>query len=283
MTVIAAIIPARFAATRLPGKPLLEIAGKPMIQHVCERVARAARLDRVLVATDDSRIVAAVQAFGGEVVLTSPHHQSGTDRVAEAARTLQADLVVNVQGDEPLLDPAAIDLATASLLADPTLPMGTIAHPIEHPADLLDPNVVKVVRDRRGCALYFSRWPIPYQRDPFGAPLPGAVPAPESWAAWPARPLRHVGLYVYRADFLQTFARLVPTPLELSERLEQLRALEHGHPIRVVETGPMGPGVDTPADLARIRELLTSMDGESRCPASPVGHGRDGRPGRQAP
>ncbi|MBF0161975.1 MAG: 3-deoxy-manno-octulosonate cytidylyltransferase [Magnetococcales bacterium] len=236
------IIPARFAASRLPGKPLLDLGGKPMIRHVYER-AMQADVAEVWVATDDARIFAAVQAFGGRVLMTSPAHISGTDRVAEAARTLTADIVVNVQGDEPLLDPALIDQVVAPLRADPRLQMATAAHPCQDPREAGDHNCVKVVCDRQGFALYFSRLPIPYDREPTAHTPPL---------------LRHIGLYAYRADFLQTFARLPPTELEQRERLEQLRALEHGHAIRVVLAHSAAIGVDTPADAERVRRLLES-------------------------
>ena len=217
---IIAIIPARYHASRLPGKPLADIAGKPMIQHVYERASRA-RVDDVVVATDDARIVEVVRGFGGQVVMTSSDHPSGTDRVAEVARALNAEIVVNVQGDEPLLDPELINLAAAPLWADPNIVMSTLAHPLTDPADAVDPNVVKVVCNRAGFALYFSRAAIPHDRD---GDNPGS----------PQGLLRHVGLYLYRADFLQRFSQLQPTRLERYERLEQLRALEHGYPIRVV-------------------------------------------------
>jgi 3-deoxy-manno-octulosonate cytidylyltransferase (CMP-KDO synthetase) len=240
---IVAIIPARYASTRLPGKPLSDILGRPMIQHVYER-ARRARVERVIVATDDERIVRAVVAFGGEVRLTSPEHRSGTDRIAEVAADLAADLVVNVQGDEPLLDPALIDAATAPLLDDPTLEMATLATPLSDVPEFLNPNVVKVVRDARGDALYFSRAPIPCGRE-------GGAAAVARGLAW-----RHVGLYVYRRETLLRLARLPPAPLEELESLEQLRALAQGIRIRVVcVAAAPAPAVDTPEDLARVREL----------------------------
>ncbi|MBF0177999.1 MAG: 3-deoxy-manno-octulosonate cytidylyltransferase [Magnetococcales bacterium] len=240
---ITAIIPARYASTRLPGKPLAVMAGKPMIQHVYERTALA-RVDRVLVATDDERIRAAVLAFGGDVVMTSPSHPSGTDRIAEAARGMQVDVIVNVQGDEPLLHPHMLDQLLEPMRQDPTIPMGTLAHPLADATDLLSPDVVKVVCNRQGFALYFSRAPIPLAREPHD----GTIGA-----------LRHIGLYAYRADFLQQFARLQPTPLEKMEKLEQLRALEHGHAIRVAVTDHAATGVDTPADLDKVRKLLESV------------------------
>ncbi|MEO5339770.1 MAG: 3-deoxy-manno-octulosonate cytidylyltransferase [Magnetococcus sp. MYC-9] len=241
------IIPARFASSRLPGKPLLDLGGKPMIRHVYER-AMQADVAAVWVATDDLRIYDAVLAFGGRAMMTSADHLSGTDRVAEAARALDAAIVVNVQGDEPLLEPHLIDRVAAPLRQDPALEMATVAHPLRDERESRDPNVVKVVCDRRGLALYFSRSPIPFDRE---AP---ATVADGQGLAMPL--LRHVGLYAYRADFLQTFARLPPTELEQRERLEQLRALEHGHAIRVVVADGAAIGVDTPADAQRVRQLL---------------------------
>jgi 3-deoxy-manno-octulosonate cytidylyltransferase (CMP-KDO synthetase) len=251
-----AIIPARFASTRLPGKPLAEIHGKTLIQRVWER-ARAAKLpQRVLVATDDERIAAAVRAFGGEAVLTSPRHATGTDRLAEAAQAIDADVVVNVQGDEPMLDPAGIDAVARALLADPRLAMATLSLPLADPEEMLSPSVVKVVTSAAGDALYFSRGPIPYVR--------GAAGAREGAAAALALGLarKHVGLYAYRRDALLRFAALPPVPLEQAEGLEQLRALHHGMRIRVVEMdGPGGLAVDTPDDLERVRALLAPERG----------------------
>lgn len=250
---IAVVIPARFAASRLPGKPLLDLGGKPMIQHVYER-ASLAQVDRVVVATDDERIFEVVKAFGGQVVMTSNKHVSGTDRVAEAALTLDVDIVVNVQGDEPLLDPTLIDLASAPLWESPQLVMSTVAHPIHTFEDLDNPNVVKVVCDKQGFALYFSRSPIPFDRDRFDAQSGHNLMDNQP----PKGVLRHVGLYVYRADFLQTFAKLPPTELEMRERLEQLRVLEQGYKIRVVLSSRAAIGVDTPADLQRVRQWMNA-------------------------
>jgi 3-deoxy-manno-octulosonate cytidylyltransferase (CMP-KDO synthetase) len=232
------IIPARYGSTRFRGKPLADLWGKPIIQHVWERAGRARLVDRVIVATDDERIAHAARAFGAEVAMTRPDHPSGTDRVAEVARTLTSEVIVNVQGDEPLIDPAHIDAAAEPLLADPTIPMGTLCCPIDEIADLANPNVVKVVLDRQGFALYFSRLPIPFVRDEHAK----------------ATRYRHLGLYVYRRQFLLALAGLAPTPLEQAERLEQLRVLEHGHRLRVAIVDRASPGVDTPADLERLRE-----------------------------
>ncbi|MBF0414873.1 MAG: 3-deoxy-manno-octulosonate cytidylyltransferase [Magnetococcales bacterium] len=237
---IVAIIPVRFASQRLPGKPLLPIAGKPMIQHVYER-ALLARLDDVVVATDDPRIYDTVQNFGGRVVMTDQNHPSGTDRVAEAAAGLTADVVVNIQGDEPLLDANAVNAAIAPFLDDSTLVMSTLAHEITHDEDIRDPNAVKVVCDTRGFALYFSRSPIPYFRH-----------KNQGFA----KVYRHIGLYAFRKDFLTTFAALPPTDLEKCEGLEQLRALEHGYRIRVIPTDHAAIGVDTMEDYKKVCHLL---------------------------
>ena len=248
---IVAIIPARYASTRLPGKPLSDIHGKTLIERVYERVRGARTLDRILVATDDERIAAAVRGFGGEVRLTSPHHPTGTDRLAEAARLVEAEIVVNVQGDEPMLDPAGIDAAVGALVDDPGLPMATLSLPLRDADEMLSPSVVKVVADGAGNALYFSRNPIPFVRH---APGPRAA-AELAVARGLAR--KHVGLYAYRRAALARFASLPPSPLEEAEGLEQLRALHHGIRIRVVRMdGEGGVAVDTPQDLERVRALL---------------------------
>lgn len=253
VTKVVAIIPARFGATRLPGKPLADIQGRPLIQHVYERARRARGLVRVLVATDDSRIAEAVRRFGGEAVLTSPDHASGTDRLAEAAAGTDADVLVNVQGDEPLLDPLAIEAALEPLLREPELPVSTLCVPLRSAEEMLEPSVVKVVCDARGDALYFSRSPIPFVRQGAGHDLRAA--AAEAVARGLAR--RHLGLYAYRRQALMAFAALPPSPLELAEGLEQLRALQNGMRIRVVAfAGEAGVAVDTPQDLERVRALL---------------------------
>jgi 3-deoxy-manno-octulosonate cytidylyltransferase (CMP-KDO synthetase) len=240
------VIPARFAATRFPGKPLAPIAGKPLVQRVWEGARSAKRLARVLVATDDERIAAVCRAFGAEAVLTGAHHPTGTDRIAEAAAGVDADVVVNIQGDEPLIEGHVIDAAVAALDEDPGAAMSTVAHPAE-PEGLDDPNRVKLVLDRRGRALYFSRSRIPYEREP-GAGV---------------RWLQHVGLYAYRRPFLLEFVRLAQTPLERTEELEQLRALEHGHAIRVaVIDGWRSVPVDVPADVPLVERALR---GAGRC------------------
>jgi 3-deoxy-manno-octulosonate cytidylyltransferase (CMP-KDO synthetase) len=250
---IVAIIPARFGSTRLPGKPLSDIHGKPMIQRVHERALLAQRVDRVLVATDDRRIAEAVRAFGGEAVMTSADHSSGTDRLAEVVRGLEGtEIVVNVQGDEPLLDPEAIDAAVAALQHDPSLPLSTLSLELRSAEEMLSPTVVKVVTDAEGDALYFSRSPIPFVRVGTGDATSSAA---EAVARGLAR--KHVGLYVYRREALLRLASLPPAPLELAEGLEQLRALHHGMRLRVVPREGEGTvAVDTPEDLARVREIL---------------------------
>jgi 3-deoxy-manno-octulosonate cytidylyltransferase (CMP-KDO synthetase) len=245
------VIPARYASTRLPGKPLADIAGQPMIVRVAA-AARRARTDGVWVATDDERIAAAVRQHGFDAVMTSANHASGTDRIAEVADQLEwgdEDIVVNVQGDEPLLDPSLIEAVAAALHGDPDSAMSTAAHPLATTADLFNPNVVKVVCDVRGRALYFSRAPIPWDRDRFAETrdeLPADLPA-----------LRHIGLYAYRVSFLRRFGQLPASPLERCESLEQLRALWHGYSIQVVCVDHVPAlGVDTPEDLARVRRLF---------------------------
>jgi 3-deoxy-manno-octulosonate cytidylyltransferase (CMP-KDO synthetase) len=239
---IVAVIPARFGSTRFPGKPLADLDGHSMIEHVYRRAAASPIVSRVIVATDDLRVATTVTGFGGRVRLTRADHQTGTDRLAEVAATLDCDIVVNVQGDEPLLDSRAIAEVVAPL-SDPAISMSTLYRRIHQPAELSDPNIVKVVLDRGGFALYFSRAPIPYARDPRGG--------------WP--PLyRHVGLYAYRRSTLLVLASLEPTPLERAEALEQLRALEHGIRIKAVESAYESFGVDTPEDLEHVRRLLTA-------------------------
>lgn len=236
---VVAIIPARYESTRFPGKSLALIDGKPMVQHVYERTRGAVGVEHVLVATDDARIADVVRDFGGTVRMTARHHLSGTDRIAEVAADLDVDIVVNVQGDLPFLAPHMVDAAVGPMRDDRALPMATLKVAIRDAAEIANPNVVKVVTDREGYALYFSRSPLPFWREPAGDVLG----------------YRHIGLYAYRRDFLLTFAQLAPTPLEEAERLEQLRALEWGFRIKVVETEDAGVEVDTPQDLERARAL----------------------------
>jgi 3-deoxy-manno-octulosonate cytidylyltransferase (CMP-KDO synthetase) len=240
---VVGIIPARYASTRFPGKPLADLAGQPMIQHVYRRACRSTMLEEVLVATDDTRIRDAVHRFGGEAIMTSPDHPTGTDRLAEVAKRLSAaHIIVNIQGDEPLIDPAAIDAVVRPLLDDPTLPMASVMTPMPDFTRAWDANVVKVVTDLQDNALYFSRAPIPSPRER----TQGAGP----WQ-------KHVGLYAYRREFLLAFTALAPSPLEEIEKLEQLRALEHGYRIRMVRMADdHGIGVDTPEDLDRVRAIL---------------------------
>jgi 3-deoxy-manno-octulosonate cytidylyltransferase (CMP-KDO synthetase) len=255
---IVAIIPARYAATRLPGKPLSEIHGKTMVERVYERARAASRVDRVLVATDDARIARVVRGFGGEAVLTSPDHATGTDRLAEVARGLEAEIVINVQGDEPMLDPAGVDAVAEALEDDPDLEMATLSLPLVSTDEMLQPSVVKVVTDAAGNALYFSRSPIPHVRQAAGADPRAAAAA--AVAAGLAR--KHVGLYGYRREALLRFAALPQDPLEVAEGLEQLRALAAGMRIRVVPLdGEAGVAVDTQEDLERVRALLASEKG----------------------
>jgi 3-deoxy-manno-octulosonate cytidylyltransferase (CMP-KDO synthetase) len=239
---VIAVIPARYASTRLPGKPLVEIAGKPMIQRVWERTREARRVVRVIVATDDERIVQAVEAFGGEARMTRADHRTGTERIAEVAVHVEASVYVNVQGDEPLIDPAAIDAAVEALRSDDSVQVGTIAVPITAPGDIMDPNVVKVVLDFDDNALYFSRAPIPWVRD--------------SEHRVHARHLKHLGLYVYRREALLEFPTLPQGDHERLEQLEQLRWLENGWKIRVAEVEHDSVSVDVPEDVARVEKLL---------------------------
>ncbi len=233
-----AIIPARYQSTRLPGKALAEIAGKPMIEHVYRRAAAAASVSRVIVATDDRRIVDAVERFGGEARLTSTSHVSGTDRLAEVAASIDCDLIVNVQGDEPMLAPETIDEAVAPFHGHPELEMSTLVRPVSDAAEMTNPNVTKAVLDEQGFAMYFSRAAIPYERSAHA----------DAWA--------HIGLYVYRREVLIRVAALPPTDLERAEALEQLRPLAHGIRIKAVKTSYRTIGVDTPEDLERVRSLF---------------------------
>jgi 3-deoxy-manno-octulosonate cytidylyltransferase (CMP-KDO synthetase) len=258
---VVAIIPARYGSTRLPGKPLARLDGKPMIQHVYESAARANTLDRVLVATDDRRIEEAVRGFGGEVIMTSKKHASGTDRLAEVARKIKADWIVNVQGDLPFIRSQTIARAVQPLRRDRSLPMGTVCTPIYDETEWRNPNIVKVIADHHGSALYFSRSPIPYVRggavDLSGKRVTGAS-RNRLWG------YRHLGVYVYRRDFLLTFARLRPTALEQIESLEQLRALAYGYRIFVAKVDERSIEVDTPEDLAKAEEFLRETKTERK-------------------
>ncbi len=241
---VVGIIPARYGSTRLPGKALLPILGKPMILRVLERSREARVLKSVAVATDDQRIAQLVEGQGAKAILTSPNHPSGTDRLAEAVQHVAADIVVNIQGDQPFIDPLMIEEAVRPLIEDATLPMSTVMHAITTEADLANPGVVKVVVNGAGDALYFSRSLIPFPRHRLSQPV-----------------YEHVGLYVYRREFLLQLARLEPTPLEQTESLEQLRVLEHGYRLRVIETRApdhafTGFSVDTPEDLVRAEAML---------------------------
>lgn len=257
MPKVLAVIPARYASTRLPGKPLAVIGGKPMIQCVYERVLATGLLDGVLVATDDVRIREAVEAFGGRAIMTRADHPSGTDRVAEVARASDADIVVNVQGDLPFVSQALLAAPLAALRDDPSIPMATLAVPIRDRERFLDPNVVKVVTDEAGFALYFSRAPIPARREDAangGREAGGTL-------GW-----QHVGLYLYRRDFLLRFAAWQPTELERTERLEQLRVLERGERLYVARVSESVLEVDTAADLERANRLSREQSGGSGRP-----------------
>jgi 3-deoxy-manno-octulosonate cytidylyltransferase (CMP-KDO synthetase) len=245
MTGLIGIIPARWGSTRFPGKSLFPILGKPLLQWVVERARQARSLDRLLVATDDERIRAAAQHFGAEVVMTSPEHPSGTDRIAEAVRGLAAEIVINIQGDEPLIDPALIDALGRTLADDAAWDMATAATPIRAARDITAAAVVKVVRARDGRALYFSRATIPCVREKEAG---DATAANLYW--------RHIGIYAYRRAFLERLVREPPCALEQAEKLEQLRALWIGGRMQVLETNDVGLGVDTPEDVPRAEQAL---------------------------
>jgi len=239
---VIVVIPARYGSTRLAGKPLISLAGKPMIQRVYERAKLAARADRVIVATDDERIVKAVEGFGGEARMTRTEHRTGTERVAEVATREEGDVFVNVQGDEPLLDPNAIDTAVHALLEEPQASISTVATPIKTPADIMDPNVVKAVLDFDGNAIYFSRAPIPWVRDTASKIV--------------VRHLKHLGLYVFEREALLEYPTLPQGELERIEQLEQLRWMENGWKIRVAEVEHDAVSVDVPEDVARVEAFL---------------------------
>jgi 3-deoxy-manno-octulosonate cytidylyltransferase (CMP-KDO synthetase) len=239
---VVVVIPARYGSTRLPGKPLVSLNGQPMIQRVYARAKSARRIDRVIVATDDDRIVKAVAAFGGEARMTRVDHRTGTERVAEVAAHVEGDIFVNVQGDEPLLDPAAVDTAVAALLEDPEAAVATVATPIKIPGDIMDPNIVKVVLDFDDNALYFSRAPIPWVRD--------------TGSTIQVRHLKHLGLYAFQREALLEYPTLPQGELERIEQLEQLRWMENGTKIRVAEVEHDAVSVDVPEDVARVEKLL---------------------------
>jgi len=254
-TKISAVIPARYGSTRFEGKPLADILGKPMIQYVYEGVRQSKLIDEVIVATDDQRILEAVKSFGGKAVITSPAHFTGTDRVAEVARKLKSEIIVNVQGDEPLIRGTIIDNAIRPLITDETVPMSTLITRIEEVKDWLNPHIVKVVVDQKNFALYFSRSPIPFPRDlnigrleshPFGTDRP-----------LPKKVFKHIGVYVFRREFLLHFSKMKPTPLEKLEKLEQLRALENGYSIKVTPVDYEPICVDTPEDLQKVLTYLS--------------------------
>lgn len=239
---VVVVIPARYGSTRLPGKPLVSLAGQSMIQRVYERAKAAETVHEVIVATDDDRIIEAVKAFGGQARMTRPDHRTGTERVAEVAAHVEGDVFVNVQGDEPLLDPAAVDTAVEALLEDEHTAVSTVATPIKTTADIMDPNVVKVVLDFDDNALYFSRAPIPWVRD--------------NKSGIQVRHMKHLGLYVFRRDALLEYPTLPQGELEKIEQLEQLRWMENGTKIRVAEVEHDAVSVDVPEDVARVEKLL---------------------------
>jgi len=239
---VVVVIPARYGSTRLPGKPLVMLAGKCMIQRVYERAKLAKTASRVIVATDDQRILKAVEGFGGEARMTRTDHRTGTERIAEVAAREDGEVFVNAQGDEPLLDPEAIDTAVTSLLEEPQASIGTVATPIKTPADIMDPNVVKVVIDFDGNAIYFSRAPIPWVRDSAGKIQ--------------VRHMKHLGLYVFQREALLEYPTLPQGELERIEQLEQLRWMENGWKIRVAEVAHDAVSVDVPEDVARVERLL---------------------------
>jgi 3-deoxy-manno-octulosonate cytidylyltransferase (CMP-KDO synthetase) len=239
---VVAIIPARYGSERLPGKPLAPIVGRPMIQHVVERTRQADRVSRVIVATDDERIKKAVEEFGGEAVLTRRDHPNGTDRIAEVAAHFEADIYVNIQGDEPLIDPGTIDAIVTEMVDDESIQIATPCTVITQRREIMDPNIVKVVRDFDGNGLYFSRAPVPWVRDE------RATVAAKHW--------KHIGLYGYRRDVLLEYPTLPPGELERIEQLEQLRWLENGFRIRMLETEYDAISVDVPADVTRVEKIL---------------------------
>ena len=253
---VLAVIPARYGSTRFPGKPLAMLQGKPVIQHVYERVVQATRVDEAVVATDDQRIVEAIEQVGGTAVMTSQTARSGTERVAEVARTRTATIVINVQGDEPLVQPEMVDQVAEFLQRHTAVPMASLMRRIASREDIANPHVVKVVVDRDGFALYFSRAPIPHAKDVTGELRHVTGDTPHATRHTPQTWFQHVGIYGYQRRFVMQFPHLEPTPMEAVERLEQLRALEHGYRIKLLETTHETIGIDTPEDLKRVEELL---------------------------
>jgi len=247
---IVGIIPARYDSSRFPGKIIAKLAGKPVIYHVYQKSRKVNLIEDVFVATDDERIRSTVVNFGGKVIMTGNEHQSGTDRIAEAAIKIDCDIIVNIQGDEPLINPLAIARAIEPFLVDRNLVMTTLKKLITDPSELSNQNVVKVVTDLQGYALYFSRSPIPFKREWFEK---GNISLKET-------PYKHIGLYVYTKDFLLELTQLPQTPLEKIEKLEQLRVLEHGHKIKVIETEYENVSIDTPEDLIKAENLFTQKD-----------------------
>lgn len=253
-----AIIPARWASTRFPGKPLAQIQNKPMIQWVVEQAQKASRISEVIVATDDIRIVEAVHGFGGKAVMTSPDHATGSDRIAEVASGLKCDIVVNVQGDEPLIPPQNIDQVVDTLEKDPSLNVATLMMAINDPDEIADPHVVKVVADQKGRALYFSRSPIPFHRDEWESGSPEDLSKSKDKGM--TQVYKHIGLYAYTRSFVLELSRMAPTPLEQLEKLEQLRILEHGIPIQIGITEQPSMGVDHSEDLERVERFLEEQN-----------------------
>ena len=253
-----AIIPARWASTRFPGKPLAQIKKKPMIQWVVEQAQKASRISEVIVATDDDRILDAVNGFGGKAVMTSQNHTTGSDRIAEVASGLKCDIVVNIQGDEPLIPPENIDQVIGCLDRDPALNVATLMMAVHESDEIINPNVVKVVADQNGNALYFSRSAIPFHRDEWKDGLPENIS--KSRQEGMSQVFKHIGLYAYTRSFLLEFTRMNPTPIEQLEKLEQLRILEHGYPIQVGLTEKVSMGVDQIEDLDKIERFLEKQN-----------------------
>ena len=255
---VVAIIPARWASTRFPGKPLAQIQSKPMIQWVVEQAQKASRVSDVIVATDDHRILEVVSGFGGKAVMTSQDHISGSDRIAEVASGINCDIVVNIQGDEPLIPPENIDQVIGCLDKNPALNIATLMMAVHTSDEITDPNVVKVVTDQKGRALYFSRSAIPFHRDEWKDELPGSISKIKEEGL--TQVFKHIGLYAYTRSFLLEFTRMSPTPNEQLEKLEQLRILEHGYPIQVEVTEKISMGVDRVEDLVKIERFLEKQN-----------------------